>query len=267
MKKMLICMTVLMLCLQTFSLANIKGEKAQEALKYAEPIMDNLLTGFNEKDYKKYSQDFDANLSKAMNESSFLNVHKVIIEKIGLYKSRKAMQFVEQGEFKVLIYRAEFAQEKGVTIRTIFKKYGEKNLLAGLWFDSPKLRNQKTLSPEEQQAILKYAEPMVDNLLESLQSANHKNYTRDFDANAKKALSEGVFAQAQQKILSIIGAYKSRKVIKVTKQAQYAIVIHSAVFEKDKQVTIQTIFSQKDNKMQISGHVLDSPTLRGKPNK
>lgn len=112
----------------------------QSVLSYADPIVDNLLAGFNEGNYAKFSKDFDDRMKTALPEAAFTQMRQSIISKIGRYKSRAVAKVQKQGPATLVIYNAEFERESGVEVKAVFTKIGEKNLVSGLFFNSPKLR-------------------------------------------------------------------------------------------------------------------------------
>ncbi|HIE13278.1 MAG TPA: DUF3887 domain-containing protein [Desulfotomaculum sp.] len=122
------------------------GKKAEvpvdkeKVLAYADPIADNLLAGFNEGDYAKFSRDFDAQMKSVLPETAFAQMRQDMVSKIGLYESRTVSKVEKQGEATVVIYKAEFEKESGVKVTVVFTPDGEKNLVSGLFFDSPELR-------------------------------------------------------------------------------------------------------------------------------
>ena len=118
----------------------ITGEERENVLKYAEPAADSILAGHNEMNYAKYSKDFDETMKNALTEPVFRQKQGSILSKIGKYRSRKLIKTVKQSGYVSVIYSGEFEKESGVVIRVVFKNYGDKNLAAGLWFNSPKLR-------------------------------------------------------------------------------------------------------------------------------
>jgi hypothetical protein len=122
------------------------GKKAEapvdkeKVLAYADPVVDNLLAGFNEGDYAKFSRDFDARMKSGIPEAAFTQMRQDIVSKLGLYESRTVSKVEKQGEATVVVYQAEFEKEGGVKVTVVFTPDGEKNLVSGLFFDSPKLR-------------------------------------------------------------------------------------------------------------------------------
>ncbi len=119
----------------------IQGTDRDAVLGYAEPKTDNLLDGFNSGDYAVFSRDFDAAMRQAETESVFLQTRAAIQSKIGNYISRQVADVVKQDNFIVVIYNGRFEKENGVTMRLVFTP-DDAHQIAGLWFDSPMLRQK-----------------------------------------------------------------------------------------------------------------------------
>ena len=126
--------------LSSTGIQEITGAEKAEILQYAEPIADNLLIGYNEGNYTVLSRDFDEQMKNALTEAVFLQNRELVTSKIGRYVSRGTPAVLEKGPLTILIYSAEFENESGVEVRVVFLEYGDNNLVSGLWFNSPKLR-------------------------------------------------------------------------------------------------------------------------------
>ena len=120
--------------------SEIRGAERDVVLAYADPIADGLLQGLNDNDYQTYSRDFDEAMRKALPESKLPQNREAIVSKIGLYVSREPQQVLTQGQFTTVIYEAKFEEEDGVEVKVVFREVGGENRVAGLWFNSPKLR-------------------------------------------------------------------------------------------------------------------------------
>ncbi len=64
----------------------------------AEPILDNLLAGFNDDNYAKYSRDFDTALREALPEAKFQQVRGEIIEKLGKIQEQEIFRLFKPAE-------------------------------------------------------------------------------------------------------------------------------------------------------------------------
>jgi hypothetical protein len=111
---------------------------------YSREITENIMLAINSNDFSKYSSDFDPTMKQAMTQQAFDQVRSSITGKIGMYVpgSLKFSQAASQTKYIVVIYTCKFADEPADVIITIsFQSIDGKNLVAGLYFNSPKLRN------------------------------------------------------------------------------------------------------------------------------
>ena len=89
-----------------------------------------------------YIQDMDAKMKAASSEAQFEQAYAMVIGKISKYVSRQMTKVTEQEQFRTVVYDAQFEQEEHVTVRVVYNIAGDRPLVSGLWFDSPKLRQQ-----------------------------------------------------------------------------------------------------------------------------
>jgi hypothetical protein len=115
----------------------------------------------------------------------------------------------------------------------------------------------------ERDAVLAYAEPKTENLLNGFNAGDYAIFARDFDAPMRQAETEAVFTQTRAAILGKIGKYLSRQVTNVVKQDSFIVVIYNGRFENEDGVTMRVVF-RPDGEHQISGLWFDSPKLRQK---
>lgn len=127
-------------CMAACGKTPITGTEREAVLAFANPMTDSILAGYNEGDFAKYAKDFDAQMQNALPENVFRQTRELILSKIGKYVSREVSDVHRKDQFIVVIWKGKFEQEDGVEIKVIFQKIGEKNLVSGLWFNSPKLR-------------------------------------------------------------------------------------------------------------------------------
>lgn len=109
--------------------------------KISEPLADTMLSGLNQRDYTTFSQNFDEPMQSAMDEKQFNLLLLQVSDKIGTYQSREILQMLRISELVQVTYRAQFSNEKDVTIRITYE-YSGAHKVAGLWFDSPSLRTK-----------------------------------------------------------------------------------------------------------------------------
>ena len=111
------------------------GTSDQQVKAVAEPIVDSLLTGFNQGDYAKFSKDFDKNLRETIHEKSFEQVRGDLLKKLGQYKSKKYLGFLNQQDYTIVLWKGTFADTKSdVLIKLVLRKSDNKVSVAGLWF-------------------------------------------------------------------------------------------------------------------------------------
>jgi len=119
-----------------------KTFKEDDVKDFAHPITENLLIGFNEGNYARFSQDFDEVMLKGIPEEKFGDLLSEIKGKIGDYieDSKRFVIAVQKKNYITVIYNAGFAQETSqVKITISFEKVGDSYKVAGLYFNSPKL--------------------------------------------------------------------------------------------------------------------------------
>jgi hypothetical protein len=101
----------------------------------AEPILDNLLTGFNQGNYAQYSKDFDPTLREAIPEKKFQQVREELLKKLGAFKSKKYLGFLNQQAYTAVLWKGAFAGTKDdVLIKLVLSKRQDKVVVIGLWF-------------------------------------------------------------------------------------------------------------------------------------
>lgn len=113
------------------------GSSDQEVKAVSEPILDNLLAGFNQGNYAQYSKDFDATLREAIPEKKFQQVREDIIKKLGSYSSKKYLGFLNQQAYTIVLSKGAFAGTKDdVLIKLMLSQRQDKVVVVGLWFQS-----------------------------------------------------------------------------------------------------------------------------------
>ena len=111
------------------------GTNDKEIKSLAEPIVDNLLGGFNEGDYAKYSKNFDAAMLEAIPEKKFQQVRQDLLKKLGKFKNKKYLGFLNQGPYTIVLWKGAFSGTKSdILIKLVLSKRQGKVFVAGLWF-------------------------------------------------------------------------------------------------------------------------------------
>ena len=108
---------------------------------YADQIAENILQAMNENDYAKYSEYFDESMKMALPQATFQSSNSLMRAAIGDYVSKTFWKVEEKDDYTVVVYKVKFTEEpQDVIVRVIFYEIEGKTYVAGLWFDSPKLR-------------------------------------------------------------------------------------------------------------------------------
>ena len=125
----------LILLWMTAAAADFIGKNNQEVRAIADPILSNLLAGFNEGNYAKYSRDFTPTLLEAISAKKFQQVREEILKKIGKYQSRQYLGFYQYNRTTVVLWKGRFSNtDNDVLIKLVVSKRNDKNLVVGLWF-------------------------------------------------------------------------------------------------------------------------------------
>jgi len=134
-------LVALMLVLVMFAGCGLKESEIKAIRGYADPIAQNLLQGLKAGDYAKFSIDFDDEMKKAIDEKEFKKLKELFKTKIGDYVSKEYLSINKSGKYIAVFYTGKFTEEpQGVVIRVVFEQNDGKNLVAGFFMDSPKLR-------------------------------------------------------------------------------------------------------------------------------
>lgn len=130
-------LAIVTLCLLTLpAVAAPVGTGDQQVKALAEPIVDNLMTGFNQGNYAKFSKNFDATMQETIHEKKFQEVRQDLLKKWGKYQSKKYLGFLNQKEYTLVLWKAAFADTaRDVLIKLVLSKRQDKVYVAGLWFE------------------------------------------------------------------------------------------------------------------------------------
>ena len=102
-----------------------------------------------------------------------------------------------------------------------------------------------TLQGGDRDAVLSYAEPIADNLLQGMNGADYAAFSRDFNSQMQTAIPAGTFSSSiVTNIAGKLGHYLSRQVSSVSQMGGNILVIYTAKFEKDDNVTIRLSLEQ-----------------------
>jgi hypothetical protein len=120
----------------------------------------------------------------------------------------------------------------------------------------------KSLEGAERDAVLAYSEPMADNELAALNANDYEAFIKDYDEKMVAATTTVKFTNLVTLVSTREGKYLSREVTTVTAVGEeYILVIYSAKFEKEEDVTVSITFQSGGDHL-ISGLWMTSPKLR-----
>jgi len=104
---------------------------------------------------------------------------------------------------------------------------------------------------EEVEAI---ANPLLDNILDGLDSGNYVKYTRDFDILLKESITESRFKEIRDQIKKQMGGYLYREYFGFLNRQKMTAVLWKGVFDKAQDdILIKMTVSQRSNKYFITG--------------
>lgn len=119
---------------------------------------------------------------------------------------------------------------------------------------------------EELRRIVREAEPIIENILNAINTNDHDAYTRDFNEAMKAAYHDKKqFKKINKWRTSRIGTYETKNVWKIEKQNQYYIIYYWTKFTKAKNpVTIRLVLerSSKESPLQVAMLSYDAPELK-----
>ena len=118
-------------------------EEEVQIQNYANPIAENILVALKENDYEKFSENFTEKMKNSMPKKVFSETGTTVKSEIGEYVSKSFWKIEKEGIYILVYYRAKFTEEPSdVIVKVVLEKLGDKMLVGGLWFDSPKLRGE-----------------------------------------------------------------------------------------------------------------------------
>ena len=111
------------------------GTSDQEVKALAEPILENLLAGFNQGNYAQYSKNFDETLREAIPEEKFQQVRRQLMKKLGSFKGKNYLGFLNQQAHTVVLWKGAFTDtQDDVLLKLVLSKRQDKVVVKGLWF-------------------------------------------------------------------------------------------------------------------------------------
>lgn len=88
-------------------LVEMVGDDREKVLDHTMPQIENLLSGWNEESYEKFSADFDESFKEQMDKATFVEIRQAWGEYVSKGEPQAASQNIYQ---KLVIYVAQFAE-------------------------------------------------------------------------------------------------------------------------------------------------------------
>ena len=118
------------------------------------------------------------------------------------------------------------------------------------------------LEGEERQRWVDIADPIAENILQTLNSNDYQGHIKDYSQEMIDATTPEEFANLKETLDSKIGAYISKTPGQVIRDDGYIVVFYSAQFENEDNVTVRVVFKEDDETHKVYGLWFDSPKLR-----
>lgn len=138
----LLILLVASACSALPQVSTVADEERNRVVSAADPLADNLFQAMNNNDYAAFSRDFDDPMKKALDEKAFNEMIQFFSPRIGRYLSRNVEKVEMIDTLYVISYNARFEDEESVSVRLSLRLIEDTYQVAGLWFDSPKLREK-----------------------------------------------------------------------------------------------------------------------------
>ena len=145
MKKL--CILILAV-ISVFLLVSCAEKLKENQVSYANNITENMLIGINKDDYQKYTQDANQKFKDVVNENQMKQSNKAISDKIGDYVAGSKVfegasrTSSNRNKYITVMYNSKFTNETGNVIITVTFDDNDKHQVAGILFNSEKLRKK-----------------------------------------------------------------------------------------------------------------------------
>lgn len=121
--------------------------------------------------------------------------------------------------------------------------------------------NYSLSQPVNETSLRAYADPMTENVLQSINTGNYANFSADFDSTMKSSLNQTAFDQLCVTLYSKVGNYTSKEFVKGQSLQGSIIAYYNASFTNEPGgVTVRVVFSSS-SPVKITGLWFDSPKL------
>ena len=126
----------------------------EEIISIADSAAENVLIAIDDQNFDSYNKDMDDGMLKTVTEQYFTTLSTYIKEAIGEYEqgSKEYLSSNIQDELYVVIFEADYTKETEKVAVVVVVSVTDEGIcqIAGLWFDSPKLREIEGINDSEQ---------------------------------------------------------------------------------------------------------------------
>jgi hypothetical protein len=128
---------------------------------------------------------------------------------------------------------------------------------AGVWV------YQDSISKVDETSLRIYADPMVENILASIETEDLAKFTMNMDATMKAAYTPEVFANLHSLLQGKVGDYGTKTFVKAERSGSYIVTYYKATYSNEPAgVTVKVVFSvNTGGAALVSGLWLSSPKL------
>ena len=136
MKHVFCCLMVfLMSAVAAPGYSAVIGTTNEEVKNIVEPILENVMSGFNKDDYFQYSKDFDATLRETITSDRFQEIREDITKWIGSYLYREYLGFINREAITIVFWKGIFDKtEEEILIKMVVSERNGKYFITGLWY-------------------------------------------------------------------------------------------------------------------------------------
>lgn len=90
-------------------------------LAISEPMVDNLLEGFNINSYTIFTQDFDHKMKQDLTQAVFDRTRSLVTDRVGVYRARQVENVSQTHRYVTVIYQSRFERDDKVEIIASFE--------------------------------------------------------------------------------------------------------------------------------------------------
>ena len=142
-KKLLFSLSIITVFIFSTLVGCSKNLDSTSIENFSKPIVVNILTAINNKNYTNFTQDFSQDMKNLSTDIAFKDQVKLIKKTIGNYESCTFLKATEKQGFIKALYKCNFSDEpKDVIVTITFKKDDSTHKVQGLFISSPKLNKE-----------------------------------------------------------------------------------------------------------------------------